>query len=481
MTNTPNKGYNNQATGTNSGTWGIVLNQNFSAIDNNLGGTLTLGVGGNSNVALSTAQAQFLIYNFTGVLTENISITFPAAGGLYFINNETTGGFDITIQAGSSTSGFLAPQGQTPIYVDNSTNPPTIGGASGTQYVFTAGTVGGTANAVTVPSTLPSDFTLSPGTLLTFSATNFNTGSTTLQTPDGNVKTIQKVGSSGLINLQADDLTPGIPTILQYNGSVWIALNLVFYGTPIQQGGSFTLDFTGFQVPYIATASITVTLEPTSDYGIIFTTEFLALGGSVTLAPSGAETINGANANYTIPQGSSGKLQTDGAGNWWVYFESVPVNNPTFTGTLTAPVIQTTAGGNTLHDLVVQNGSTFEGGAFFQSVAEGVTPALGDSSINFATTAFCNPSFLNGGNGYFTYPSGSIRQWGGSATSGGTGNVTFPKPFTSGVYSIQLTPQGNTGVKAMATTTVSITGFTAFSWVNGAAGSTGFYWEAVGI
>ena len=57
MTNTPNKGYTNQATATNSGTWGVVLNSNFTTIDNNLGGTLTLSVAGNTNVTLTAAQS----------------------------------------------------------------------------------------------------------------------------------------------------------------------------------------------------------------------------------------------------------------------------------------------------------------------------------------------------------------------------------------------------------------------------------------
>lgn len=127
MANTANKNYNNQSTGTNAGTWGIVLNSNFTAIDNNLGGTLTLSVAGSANITLTSAQAQNLIYNLTGVLTGSINVIFPAAGGLYLISNQTTGAFALTIQAGASSSGVTVPQnGVSLVFVDNSTGPPTV-------------------------------------------------------------------------------------------------------------------------------------------------------------------------------------------------------------------------------------------------------------------------------------------------------------------------------------------------------------------
>jgi len=123
---TANKLYNNQTTGSNVNTWGITLNSNFTTIDNNLGGTLTLSVAGNSNVTLTSAQAQNLIYDFTGVLTGNINVVFPAQGGFYYVNNQTTGSFTLTIKATTST-GIVVPQGNSAlIIVDNSTSPPTL-------------------------------------------------------------------------------------------------------------------------------------------------------------------------------------------------------------------------------------------------------------------------------------------------------------------------------------------------------------------
>lgn len=112
-TNSPNKGYELQATGENDGTWGVKLNAAVSIIDLNLGGRNNLSVAGSTDVTLTAAQARSLYQHYTGVLTGNINVIFPATqGGDYIIKNATSGSFTLTVKPSGGT-GIEIPQGQT--------------------------------------------------------------------------------------------------------------------------------------------------------------------------------------------------------------------------------------------------------------------------------------------------------------------------------------------------------------------------------
>lgn len=109
---TPNKGLLLPTVGGNVNTWGPPINGDLTTLDLNLGGALTLSVAGSSNVTLTAQQAQNLAYTFTGALTGNIEIVFPAGGGFYLITNLTTGAFTLTaITSGVTPSGVVIPAG----------------------------------------------------------------------------------------------------------------------------------------------------------------------------------------------------------------------------------------------------------------------------------------------------------------------------------------------------------------------------------
>jgi hypothetical protein len=321
MAVTPNKGYTNQVTGTNSGTWGVVLNSNFSIIDDNLGGTLSLSVAGSANVNLTASQAQNLIYNFTGVLTGNIVVTWPQLGGFYFVNNETTGAFSLTVAATNCTGTVTVPQGtQAVIYVD------AIGlvlGLIGTSYVFVGGTVGGAANALTISQTYPQNFTLQNGAIVTVTPSTTNTGSATLNVNGTGAIGILKIGATGLVALQAGDLFAGVPVTMQYNGTNWIALSVVYFGnTPITVSTNFSLGFINWLAPINCTAALTMTVPQVSvTFTYFYHTLITAGGGNVTITPYSTDIIwvNGialsAGVSYILPQGASANFYTDANGN----------------------------------------------------------------------------------------------------------------------------------------------------------------------
>lgn len=109
---TPNKGLLLPTVGGNVNTWGPPLNGDLTTLDLNLGGSLSLSVAGSANVTLTAQQAQNLAYTFTGALTGNVEVIFPAAGGFYFITNATTGAFVLTlITSALSAVGLSIPTG----------------------------------------------------------------------------------------------------------------------------------------------------------------------------------------------------------------------------------------------------------------------------------------------------------------------------------------------------------------------------------
>lgn len=66
-------------------------------------------VGGGVNVTLTQPQWGVAMLIFTGVLTNNISVLFPAQAGNWIVQNATTGGFSLTCKTVSG-SGILVPQ-----------------------------------------------------------------------------------------------------------------------------------------------------------------------------------------------------------------------------------------------------------------------------------------------------------------------------------------------------------------------------------
>lgn len=72
---------------------------------------MSLSVAGGTDVTLTTAQSQYLYYNFTGTLTGSINVIFPAsAGRIIIVNNATTGAFTLSVKPASGTA-FLVTQG----------------------------------------------------------------------------------------------------------------------------------------------------------------------------------------------------------------------------------------------------------------------------------------------------------------------------------------------------------------------------------
>jgi hypothetical protein len=125
-------GYEVQTTGTNSGTWGSVLNDNMiSYVDLNFAGLNSFSLS-SSNVTLTATQARNQMTRCSGVLLANITIAQDVAvlwNGIRCFENLTTGSFTVTLSNGAGT--VVIPQGRRALVFLDTTNGPRIIGIAG--------------------------------------------------------------------------------------------------------------------------------------------------------------------------------------------------------------------------------------------------------------------------------------------------------------------------------------------------------------
>lgn len=206
MASTPNKNYNNQNTGANVNTWGIVNNSNFSIVDLNFGGRLNLGVGGSANITVTANQAQNLMHVLTGVLLANIQYIFPALGGIYMVRNDTTGAFNLTVMCAGGSTGAVVPQGNSALVFINPDDLSVRCELIGADIFHGLGSTAGAAAAMTI-NVDGGPFRLGDG-VLTFWRSGFNSvgGGTTLNIQATGALALQKDAQGGIAALAANDV-----------------------------------------------------------------------------------------------------------------------------------------------------------------------------------------------------------------------------------------------------------------------------------
>lgn len=142
MPQSPNKGYELQVTGTNTNTWGDVLNDDtISVIDENLGGTVTKTLS-NVQVDLNATESQALRLVLNGTLTGNVLVTTLAVG-MVIVDNQCTGGFSVTFQKNGVGTPVALPNGTTNMVTMGASGDPKIVGevpASGPLAISEGGT-----------------------------------------------------------------------------------------------------------------------------------------------------------------------------------------------------------------------------------------------------------------------------------------------------------------------------------------------------
>ena len=113
-------------TGELTGTWGDVTNQGLTElVDASIAGTASITMA-DANYTLSTAdgtadEARKMFVVAAGALTAARNIICPTASKLYFVANNTTGGFAVTFKTSAGT-GVSIPNGAAMVLYCNGTN-----------------------------------------------------------------------------------------------------------------------------------------------------------------------------------------------------------------------------------------------------------------------------------------------------------------------------------------------------------------------
>tara|TARA_R100000005_G_C5001421_1_gene208619 strand:+ start:270 stop:1244 length:975 start_codon:yes stop_codon:yes gene_type:complete len=116
-----------QANGANSGSWGTVLNQNvIDLVDEAIAG-YTIVSCSSAAITLSsnngaTDQARSAVLEFQGTLTSSVDITIPSVSKIYFVKNNTSGSFPITLKTAATTAKTTVTQGGTAPFICDAVN-----------------------------------------------------------------------------------------------------------------------------------------------------------------------------------------------------------------------------------------------------------------------------------------------------------------------------------------------------------------------
>jgi len=107
-----------QGTGDNNNTWGTALNAVLDNIDDAVAARLSKSVAGSSDVTLTSAEALNAWHEYNGALTGNINVIVPTSDKVYFIFNNTSGAYTLTVKTAAG-SGIAVTQGKkTMLYCD---------------------------------------------------------------------------------------------------------------------------------------------------------------------------------------------------------------------------------------------------------------------------------------------------------------------------------------------------------------------------
>jgi hypothetical protein len=309
------------ATGENAGTWGTKTNTNLNIIQQAVAGYVAQAVtdSGTTPLAItdgstSTSVARNMVIKLTGALTGTSTVTVPdSVEKLYIVENATTGSQTVTFKTVSGTGVNFTSTGYKFLFSDGTNiveialaSPP---GGSDTQIQFNnSGSFGGSANLV-------------------WDGTNLNIGATGearfQDTTGGQYVGLKAAGTvSSSYTLVLPTATGTVDQVIKTDGSGNLSFTTLTSGTSWQ--AVKTTGFTGAAGEgYFCdttSAAFTATLPAGTlgdeisfiDYAGTFDTN------NLTIAPNGAEKIQGSAASLTVSVERAGLtlVYTDGTQGW---------------------------------------------------------------------------------------------------------------------------------------------------------------------
>jgi len=247
------------ANGDQSGTWGTTNNTNLGtlieqAISGYVTQAITDGSGANTTITIpngATGVARNMFIEMTGALTfSTTSLIVPANKKMYFIYNNTTGGFAVTVKVSGQT-GILVPNGKKVVLTSNGTDiveahtaivgNATMGGTLGITGTTTAAAINASgtvamAGAATVGTTLGVSGTSTMAAINASGNISINSGVILLTAATGAINT------AGALTLAPASANPQITLTDVTKGSGYIQGG-------VNTGGTGAGDYWIFNVP----------------------------------------------------------------------------------------------------------------------------------------------------------------------------------------------------------------------------------------
>lgn len=331
---TPNKGYTYPAHGGAVDAWDTPLNTNFDYIDLNVGGPYPLTIASTTGaitynssfasigsaaatITLPSSLAQNMYYKYTGVMTNDQDLSFPAGGGFYVVNHQATGGFTLrAVVSGSTAVNVTITNGDIKYLVSNGIDMVSVAQNSWTGATFAGSDV--TANI----SSDQNNYTptgLSGATCLRLNCTAacsitgltggaagrdleiVNVGTATIKFPANS-------GSSTAANRFANtfNLAPGQSIFLRYDAtsSLWRPKNIATAFSSCAPASVsddlLVVNFTGTENTKVTATASEAVLIDASGNAIKFESVSVT-GDSTTTGPGGCDTgTRAASTNYFV-------------------------------------------------------------------------------------------------------------------------------------------------------------------------------------
>lgn len=288
---------------------------------------LNKNVAGNTDVTLSSTEAQNVFQTYTGALTGNINVIVPTTVQLYIVANDTTGAFTLTMKTAAGT-GIGVPQSSTSILYCDGTNVLSAFSFVPSGSTFAGGSAtspginwsGNTNTGIYQPTTNQVGVALGglAGFLFTTAASSVNRFQTTASAT-GQPVIQQAVGTDG--NISIEWLTKGTGShIFQTGGGIQAEV------TSTASAVNF-LGLTGAATAGLPTISalgsdtnISLSLVPKGTGNVLL--GIGALTPKVGLVGSGSGTVTVAvqaaagtyNFNLPTTAGTAGQVLTSGGG-----------------------------------------------------------------------------------------------------------------------------------------------------------------------
>lgn len=297
-------------TGELTGTWGNTVNTGITAlIENALAGRVTVTHSNAADYTLTTAngstdEARYMVLNITGTLTAARNVVCPTSSKVYIVQNNTTGGYAITVKTAAGT-GISVANGATEFLMCDGTNVIRVL-ATGTFTNLTTGTLTVTGNT-TLGDASGDTLTIAPNAV-TWSNNPTHSGNHTFS---GNV-TIQ--GNTAIGDAAGDTLTFASSTVTWNNnpthsGTHTFTTTVNVSGTFNSNGSTNIGDSSGDSLT-IAPAAVTWSGNPTHTGTHTFSTKAtgVLIPSSVNGTPPTAGKITTINADFTVNTGTAGDI-----------------------------------------------------------------------------------------------------------------------------------------------------------------------------